>query len=179
MKNRTKLSDGQVVADIHYGKSRLVNKKTGKLASQTNWLLDLAAVAVTQRDVAGIPTLLPQDKAVKLLTHNKLKNFKRHKSSRPPEGRESSHSDLRRLARSALPELAVFYLEKVAHSREATHINRKGFRAWLITELAKPNGILNKHLRCSDRLGQLAELQRGDDWWRISLKTESKFKKNS
>ncbi len=180
MKNRKHPpSRDKVAKEIQYGTSRLVNKKTGRLASKTNWLLDLAAVAVTQRDLVGLPSLLPQEKAAQLLTLNKLKNIKRHKPTQPLKGAESSHSDLRRLARSALPELVVFYLENFAHSRKESQINRKGFRSWLREELAKPNGILNKHLRCSDQLSQLAELKRGDDWWRICLKTESKSKKHS
>lgn len=179
MKNHIKLSLNKVTAELQYGTSRLVNKKTGKLAAKTNWLLDLAAVAVAKRDSLGIPTLLPQETAAKLLKHNKLKNFRRHKSAKQPEGLASSHRDLRRLAQSALPELAAFYIEKVVHSRDETQINRKGFRAWLMTELANPKGILNEHLRCNELLRPLAELKRGDDWWRICLKTESKSTKHS
>lgn len=41
---------------------RLVNKKTGKLASSTNWLVDLAAIAKKLRDSSGIAALLPQEK---------------------------------------------------------------------------------------------------------------------
>lgn len=167
----------KVTAEIQYGVSRLVNKKTSKLASKTNWLLDLAATAVTNGDSRGLASLLPQEKAAKFLKYNKLKNFKRHNSKNSSIDIPSSHRDLRSLAQSALPELAVFYLEKVAYDRKVTDINHKGFRAWLMTELATPDGILNKHLLSSSRLRPLAELKRGDDWWRVCLKTESKSQK--
>jgi len=45
---------------------RLVNRRTGRLASSTTWLIDLAAVAVALGDDSGIATLLPRAKAEKL-----------------------------------------------------------------------------------------------------------------
>lgn len=157
-----------------YGTQRLTNKSTGRLASKTNWLLDLAAEAVDQRETEGIPALLPQEKAKKLLKHNHLQAYKSHRQKATPAGMESTHKDLRNLARRAYPELACFYLQSIVPQRKETEVNRKGFRAWLMTELATPGGTLNKFLQSRRELSPLAELKRGDDWWRSCLKTESK-----
>ena len=70
------------------GTHRLVNKKTGKLASSSTWLIDLAACAVHLGDTQGLAGLLPQEKAQKLLNSNVLKPFKRHKNRLPVKGLE-------------------------------------------------------------------------------------------
>lgn len=48
--------------ELEYGVHRLVNKKTGKLASNTNWLIDLSAIASTKGHTTGISSLLPLKK---------------------------------------------------------------------------------------------------------------------
>lgn len=156
------------------GSFRLVNKKTGKLASSTNWLLDLAAVAKSRGDSSGLPALLPQDKAGKFLRHNDLKSFKRQQEKNVAVGKETTHKSIRDLARSAYPELALYYIQNVVHSRKPSEVNRKGFRAWLIKELNTANGGLNQHLLSIEEFRHLIELKRSDDWWRACLKTESK-----
>lgn len=158
---------------------RLVNKKTGKLASSTNWLVDLAAVGKKLRDSSGIAALLPQEKAGKLLLHNELKPFKRQKKIPAASGHETFHKELRDLARSAYPELALFYIENVVQSKKSSQVNKKGFRAWLIQELSKPMAELNQHLQSIQEFHPLIELNRSDDWWRKCLKTESKSKAKS
>ena len=62
---------------LEYGLHRLANKKTGKLASNTNWLIDLAAIALMQGHTTGIGSLLPLKNAEKLLAHNKLVPFRK------------------------------------------------------------------------------------------------------
>ena len=156
------------------GTFRLVNKKTGKLASRTNWLLDLAAVAKSRGDSSGLPALLPQYKAGKFLRHNDLKPFKRQQKQDVAAGKETTHKSIRDLARSAYPELALYYIQNVVHSHKPSQVNRKGFRAWLIEELNTPNGGLNQHLLSIEEFRPLIELERSDDWWRTCLKTESK-----
>ena len=156
------------------GTYRLVNKKTGKLASSTNWLLDLAAVAKSRGDSTGLPALLPQKKADKFLRHNDLERFKRQQKKNVAAGQETTQKDLRELARSAYPVLVIYYIEKVIHSHNPNQVNRKGFRAWLIKELNTINGGLNRHLMSIEALLPLVELKRSDDWWRIHLKIESK-----
>ena len=158
---------------------RLVSKKTGKFASSTNWLVDLAAVAKKLGDSSGIAALLPQEKAGKLLLHNELKPFKRQKEKTAALGHETLHKELRDLARSAYPELALFYIENVVHSKKSSQVNKKGFRAWLIQELSRPMGELNQHLQSIQEFHPLIELNRSDDWWRKCLKTESKSKVKS
>lgn len=163
--------------DLTYdGTFRLVNKKTGKLASSTNWLLDLAAVAKSRGESAGLPALLPQAKVGKFLRHNDLKPFKRHQEKNVALGKATTHKSLRELARSAYSELAFYYIQNVVHSRKPSEVNRKGFRAWLIKELNTDNGGLNQHLLSIEEFRPLIELERSDDWWRTCLKTESKSK---
>ncbi len=158
---------------------RLVNKKTGKLASSTHWLVDLAAEAKELGDSSGISALLPQKKAAKLLVQNELKPFKIHKGGAAQPGYETSHKDLRSLARAAFYEFYRFYIEMVVPGKKADKVNSKGFRAWLMQELSKPKGGLNQHLESIQEFHPLIELKRSDDWWRKCLKTESKSKAKS
>jgi hypothetical protein len=155
---------------------RLVNKKTGKLASSTNWLVDLAAEAKELGDSSGISAMLPQKKAAKLLVQNELKPFKIHKEVTVQPGDESSHKDLRVLVKLAYPKLALFYIQNVVHSHKKNQVNLKGFRAWLMQELSDPKGELNQYLKSIHEFYPLIELDRSDDWWRKCLKTESKSK---
>lgn len=157
----------------------MVNKKTGKLASSTNWLVDLAAQAKEVGDSSGISALLPQKKAEKLLVRNELKAFNTHKETSVSLGDETSHKDLRVLARAALCEFFRFYIERVVSGHKASMVNSKGFRAWLMQELSKPEGDLNQHLKSIPEFHPLIELDRSDDWWRKCLKTESKSKAKS
>ena len=155
---------------------RLVNKKTGKLASSTNWLIDLAAEAKEVGDSSGIAALLPQKKAAKLLVRNELEPFKIHKEKSVQPGDETSHKDLRRLARAAFYEFYRYYIEMVVPGKKADKVNSKGFRAWLRQELSNPKGGLNQYLKSIQEFHPLIELKRSDDWWRECLKTESKSK---
>lgn len=157
------------------GTYRLVSKKTGKLASSTSWLLDLAAVAKSRGDSSGLAALLPQEKAAKFLRFNDLKQFKKQQKKDVLVGQETTQKDLRDLVRSAYPALVLYYIENVIHSHNPIQVNRKGFRAWLIKELNTINGGLNRHLMSIEAFLPLVELKRSDDWWRIHLKTESKF----
>jgi hypothetical protein len=165
--------------DTTGAKLRLVNKKTGKLASSTNWLIDLAAQAKELGYSSGISALLPQKKAEKFLVRNELKAFNIHKEKTVSLGNETSHKDLRVLARAALCEFFRFYTERVVPGHKASMVNSKGFRAWLMQELSKPKGELNQHLRSIQEFHPLIELKRSDDWWRKCLKTESKSKAKS
>ena len=158
---------------------RLVNKKTGKLASSTDWLIDLAAEAKVLGDSSGISALLPQKKAAKFLVRNELRPFKIQKEKTVPLGDETSHKDLRVLLKLAYPELALFYIQNIVQSHKRNQVNRKGFRAWLMQELSKPKGALNQHLKSIQEFHPLIELERSDDWWRKCLKTESKSKAKS
>ena len=159
------------------GTHRLVNKKTGKLASSSNWFIDLAARAVQLGDSKGLASLLPQEKAKNLMKFNVLKTFSRHKKRLPVQGFETSNRELRDLASRALPYFAAFYTEMVIPGKAPKRVNRKGFRAWLIAALSDPDSSLNKNLSKHNELSALAQLNRSDDWWQDRLNTESKSKK--
>ncbi len=158
---------------LEYGLHRLVNKKTGKLASNTNWLIDLSAIALTQGHTTGIGSLLPLKEANKLLVHNKLEPFRRQ-NLQNSEKDASSHGDLRRLAQKALPTIAAYYLHRVMAGKSPSSINRKGFVAWIVKEMASFESELNLHLLNSNDFKALAETQRSERWWLDQLKMQSK-----
>jgi hypothetical protein len=159
--------------ELGYGLYRLANKKTGRLASNTNWLLDLAAMASIQSHTTGIGSLLPIREANKLLVHNKLEAF-RKQNLEPSEEHASSHDDLRRLAQRALPAIAAFYSQRVIPEKKSTSVNRKGFVAWIVQELANRQSGLNLYLLESEDFKALAETQRKERWWLDQLKMQSK-----
>lgn len=156
------------------GTHRLVNKKTGKLASSSDWLIDLAASAVYLGDTQGLAALLPQEKAKKLMLSNVLNPFNRHKKRLPAKGFETSNRELRDLAVRALPYFAAFYTVKVIPNKAPEKVNRKGFRAWLIAALSDPESSLNKNLSKHKEFSAIAQLKRSDDWWQDRLNSESK-----
>lgn len=157
--------------EFTYADFSLVNKLTGRRASSTTWLLDLAAVAVIRDEQAGLPSLLPQSHAKKLLKKNRLKSFKRHNTHNARADSRHSHSDLRELAEKALPYLAIFYIENVVYLRKPSQINKKGFRFWLVKELNDETSPLNNHLAYHPEFRALTELNRSEDWWRKRQKT--------
>ena len=157
--------------EFTYADFSLVNKLTGRRASSTFWLLDLAAVAVIRDEQAGLPSLLPQSHAKKLLKKNRLKSFKRHNTHNARGGFHYSHSEFRELAEKALPYLMLFYIINVVPLRKPSQINQKGFRFWLVKALNDPNSPLNNHLRYHPEYDALKGLNRSEDWWRKRQKT--------
>ena len=158
---------------LGYGLYRLANKKTGRLASNTDWLLDLAATALIHSHTTGIGTLLPIKEADKLLVHNKLEAF-RKQNLEPSVEHASSHDDLRKLAQRALPAIAAFYSQRVIPEKKPTNVNRKGFVAWVVQEMANRQSGLNLYLLESEDFKALAETQRKERWWLDQLKMQSK-----
>lgn len=157
---------------VQYGTRSLVNKITGKKASSSNLLLDLAAEAIDTGDTEGLPSLLPLGKARRLMQHNSLKPFKRHQRIKKPDGNATSHSELKNLAQDAFPYLAEFYVKRVVANAKPKHVNKKGFRAWLARELDNPGSKLNQYLKTHPVYAPLTELRRSDDWWRAQLKKQ-------
>ena len=177
MKKIVSIKKPQTTKSVAYdGRHRLVNKKTGKLASSSDWLIDLAARAVQLGDSKGLTALLPQEKAKSLMKFNVLKSFNRHKKRLPVQGFETSNRELRGLAFRALPYFAAFYRKMVIPDKAPERVSRKGFRAWLIAALSDPYSSLNKNLSKHNEFSALAQLKRSDDWWQDQLKTESKSK---
>jgi hypothetical protein len=108
----------------------LVNKKTGKVSSSNNWLIALAAVAVTNRDSRGLPSLLPQSKAEKLLTTNKL-------VLRSQRGVKSKliNAEAREQAKCFIPALAVLWEKEKPQHRPP---RRQDFCQWVVKSLQNP-----------------------------------------
>lgn len=170
MSKKQKLASAQV----SYGAHRLVNKKTGKLASSTTWLLDLAACSVVLGHTKGLPSLLPQQKAAKLLEHNELLPFQAQRKQKLGGKTATSPAQLRVLAQQAMPAIAVYYIVKVIHGKKPTEVNRKGFVAWITREVGDPRSGLNQHLLGLADFRALAETVRGERWWLDQLKMQSK-----
>lgn len=164
---------------VEYGKSRLTNKKTGKLASTSTWLLDLAACAATLGHSTGIASALPLEKAERLLKKNRLKTFTKQQRVKAPKMPVSSHEDLRSAAEAGVPAIVVFYIENVVGAREPKSVNRKGFAHWLVREIASPGSQLNLFLLSRPELIGLAEIRRSERWWLDRVKMQSKLHKAS
>ena len=90
----------------------LVNRKTGKTASNNSWFLSLAAVAVTNQDYQGIASLFPHKKASKSLRKNRLSaEFKRSSGSRAAKREEATNMLLwlKLQYKQSLPEWRTFF----------------------------------------------------------------------
>ena len=108
----------------------LVNKKTGKASSSNSWLVALAALAITNQDTLGLPALLPQSKAQKLLTRNKL-------VFRVQRGAKSKliNVEAREQAKSFIPALAVLWEKEKPPHRPP---RRQEFCQWVVRSLKDP-----------------------------------------
>ena len=155
---------------VQYGTHSLVNKLTGRKASSSDWLTDLAACALAQGHTQGLPQLLPLDRAAKLLQHNTLKPFKRHQKRLKPIGGASTHAELKRLAQEAFPAIAAYYIKNIVSGADPRRVNKKGFRAWVKCEVEDPTSAFNGWLSGQPKFAPLSELRRSDDWWRTQLK---------
>jgi hypothetical protein len=157
-----------------YGKDRLVNKRTGKLASSSTWLLDLAACAVVLGDSVGIPALLPQRKAAKLLKSNLLKQFKKHAPIKSDTAMSSNHAESRKAAEQSIPALAVIYQKLVIVPNPSKKVTRDSFVYWLRNQLENRSSKLNQILSQTPSLVGIHELQRSHRWWIDRIKMQSK-----
>ncbi len=164
-------------SEVEYGESRLANIKTGKLASSSTLLLDLAAVAVILGHSTGIAGLLPLAKAKRLLCKNTLKNFTKQQKAKGKKISVSSHADLRMVAEAGIPAIVVFYTKYVVGSRDPKRVNRKGFAHWLAREIAFPKSKLNLFILSRQELIALAEIRRSERWWLDRIKMQSKLHK--
>ena len=105
----------------------LVNKATKKVASSSNWLVALAAVAIANNDIAGIPSLLPISKAKSLLKTNLLA-LKRQRGIAVIHEFQAGRSHAKKLILS----LAVIYgAQHLAHRSP----RRNEFCKWIVCEL--------------------------------------------
>lgn len=112
----------QLEHGLHYV---LVNKKTGKVASKSNWLTAMAAVALINEDNSGVSSLLPQAKAKKLLAKNDL-------AIRLQRGAETNRKNTelaRAHAKTIIPILAVLWEKEKPLNRPP---RRGDFCRWIV-----------------------------------------------
>lgn len=105
----------------------LVNKGTKKIASSSNWLAALAAVAIANNDIAGIPSLLPISKTKKLLKKNQLA-LKQQRGIHVKKDSEIA----RYQAKQLVPTFAVIYGAQHLANRTP---RRNEFCKWIVREL--------------------------------------------
>jgi hypothetical protein len=157
-------------SSIDYKTHRLINKSSGKLSSSSTWLIDLAACAVVLKHDKGLPALLPQDKAKRLLENNQLKPFKRHNKKAAAKKAATSHDEIRLIARSAISTIAAYYTHNVVKGKSPKELNRKGFVHWITSQMKDTDSGLNRRLLASPDYAPLAETVRGERWWLDQIK---------
>ena len=124
---------------LHYV---LVNEKTGKFSSSSNWLTALAAVTVLNGANGGLPSLLPQAKAKRLLAKNNLDI----RVYRGVGSRTLSNDLAREQAKAFIPVFAVLWEKEKSSHRPP---RRGDFCRWIAKSLQNPQTqaykIVNKH----------------------------------
>ena len=137
----------------------LANKKTGRVSSSNDWLVRLAAIAVTTGDTGGIAALLPQSKARKLLAKNELVlRVKRGVRSKP------IREELREQAKLFIPALAVLWGRETPKHRPP---RRGEFCRWIVKSLQDPTTRAYKEAVRRQYNGLLS--QTGCRWWLAQL----------
>lgn len=139
----------------------LVSKKSGKVASTNTWLLALAAHAQISDETSGIASLLPQQKALKLLEKNTLSII----SIRGSKGGKLAES-IRNQAKASTPWLAALFLK---NHRKNKLVTRKDFCFWITQQLYDPSSKAYR-LAILKGLEDLLSRPRSVRWWRDQLK---------
>ena len=133
----------------------LVNKKTDKVSSSSDWLNVERAKAFINGEIFGLPALMvPRGR--KLLIHNKLatKDFRTSASV-------YSHKLARLQAKQFIVVLAVLY-EKVMPKYKL--VTRQDFVKWVVKEMANQTSEAHRE---ATRLGfdALLHKNRSTRWW--------------
>ena len=134
----------------------LVNRKTGRTASSSTWVLGLAALAYQSGDWLGIMSLLPLAKARRLLKSNEAQvKHKRGQNSQP------IRMIARRQAGFLLPNLVDVYLDALPSHKTF----RKGeFCRWIVRTLDTPNA--NVSLSAAQQgYDELIDTSYSVRWW--------------
>ena len=119
----------------HYQRLTLLNKKTGKVSSSHHWLLALAANAYLEKNIRGIPSLLPISKAHKLLKYN----FLGFKEKRPGQN-ETIRNLARQEAKLILPQLEILFRYNLKSYQKFL---KKNFCLWIKKEINKPFTVVH------------------------------------
>jgi hypothetical protein len=120
--NKKTMIPHQLEHGLHYV---LVNKKTGKVASKSNWLTAMAAVALLNEDNSGVSSLLPQAEAKKLLAKNDLDI----RLQRGAETNKKKTELARAHAKTIIPILAVLWEKEKPSNRPP---RRGDFCRWIV-----------------------------------------------
>ena len=120
--NKKTMIPHQLEHGLHYV---LVNKKTGRVASKSNWLTAMAAVAVINEDNSGVSSLLPQAEAKKLLAKNDLVI----RLQRGAETNKKKTELARAQAKAIIPMLAALWEKEKPSNRPP---RRGDFCRWIV-----------------------------------------------
>lgn len=136
----------------------LVNNKTKRSASSSNWFLNLSAVAVINNDVSGLPSLLDHVTARKLLVKNSLVlTPERTKTDKPIRSKK------RQEAKEFIPTLAALYGNKLPSHRPP---RRQDFCKWVVASL---NNVMSDSYKIAEKNGYEEILFKPSTWrWWLS-----------
>jgi hypothetical protein len=145
---------------------RLVNRKTGHLASSASWQVDLASIANQTGLTQGIGSLLPLQHAKRLARRNKLHPFKLQKFPA-----DDDHS----VARNALPEIRLIFDRiggRVGKKTTATYLSE-----WIAEELQCEKSQLASLLKEAGHSACI-DINRSARWWRDRISETKKSRVN-
>ena len=145
----------------HYQRLTLLNKKTGKVSSSHHWLLALAANAYLEKNIRGIPSLLPISKAHKLLKYN----FLGFKEKRPGQN-ETIRNLARQEAKLILPQLEILFRYNLKSHQKFL---KKNFCLWIKKEINKPFTVVHQFAQDGNMLS-IVEGHHSVRWWMDQLK---------
>ena len=164
MVKKTDIQGGELNCGLEFNPEQryvLENKKTGKIASSSNWLNTLTAIAVMEDNCSGIMAALPLNKARRLIQHNKVVE-KNQRSTRS----NSARGNTREQAKKMIPYLAVSY-QKSFTSDRPPRVNE--FCQWVVLELQDRQSEVNKNA-VSKGFHDLIDANRTKRWWQDQVK---------
>ena len=144
--------------DLHH--LVFVNKATKNVASTNSWLLELTALSQLTGHNAGIPSLLPHQKVLRLLESNSL-------ISKRLRGTKSDQvtANVRLEAKAMIPYMAALFGEKQV---EGNLVTKNAFCAWIIKQLQDQSSEVYETAATCE-LNDLLENPRSTRWWRDQL----------
>lgn len=139
----------------------LVNRKTGKVASNNHWLLAQAAKAVQNQDITGLASLLPLGRAKKLLRANDIMEKKQRGQKSKIESVSARHQ-----ANQILTELIILYIAQLPKHLTG---GRMHFANWVHREIGRQGSEVMKKVE-SRGFHELIDAQNCPRWWHDQLK---------
>lgn len=154
-----------IFIDFETHRPRLTNRRSGKLASNSSEIVDLAAFCIQNNLNTGIAGLIDTSRAIKLLKTNELRSYKKQTKISSGSTDHFSAEGIRNRAEAARTIIFTAYLQRPDQLPTRREFRVFDLAVWTQAEIQKSHSELATLLK-RNGFGDLIGLQRAVIWWR-------------